>query len=822
MEKLFISIFNMSISASYLILAVLAVRFLLRKAPKTMRGFLWLLVGLRLLFPFSIESAFSLIPNTQMVSERINDNMQQPLENTQTNTQNMLPEKPTVSDTIVGTSQMKINQTSGYLKICTEIWIAGMAVMAGYMFISWFRLSKRVSTAVPVEFSSTDDGAPAAKIYRSEQIDSPFLFGIIRPRIFIPSHIPAEDIPYVILHEKIHMKRKDYLIKPAGFMLLSVYWFNPLIWAAYIMLCKDIELICDELVVKRLGTECKKAYSQALLTSSVNRRMIAACPVAFGEISVKERVKNVLNYKKPAFWALIAAALACIILPICFMTQKKTDISQIAGEYVMDISSQEEYLFVPRLSLGEDNTFSLGYDVASSYLPYGHYKLKDNILTAVTDDGKYHYQFTLSADGDLIFDAEQSSDVFVRQDGMSPPLENGSVFTKDSILYTKYYTENMEDLLEESEELIKENLQNNYQGGTKTVEELEQQMLEVERLQKQIEEEEALLQKQLEELQSGREETRTILQDMSQQSQSMLEKLDEEHTVMQNLLESVRTYESASAYETIEQWARAFCDRNAEKIIDLASENLQQQLADQDLLLHGYNGEEEYAAFGWSSPWPWGADYDVNDVMSNYRIINITDQRAEILYYAWVSDPHITVWCETLTYKKEDGRYVITAESLRYMDNICTAEEFYQAYPDGVISGTMMDYFLNAAGEALNNNAKKNRDSEWYNQLFEPDTAAVYLLNLLNNQNKVETSVDFNEDNTSCVVTITFLLDKNRSVDVEMIRPYGSDGIWIPASYKKDASIDNTAWEIPQNNGVLFLPFDKKSKITIQQLLPNN
>lgn len=821
MEKLFINILNMSISASYLILAVLVVRFLLRKAPKTMRGFLWLLVGIRLLFPFSIESAFSLIPNTQTANEHIYDNVQQPLESPQTNIQNPLPVQMTAADTAVEPSVAAAAQTPAYLKICTEIWIAGMIIMTVYMAISWLGLSKRVRTAVPMEFFTSADREGTTKIYRSEQIDSPFLFGIIRPRIYIPSHIAAEDIPYVVLHERTHIKRKDYLIKPMGFLLLSVYWFNPLIWAAYVMLCKDIELICDELVVRRLGTQCKKAYSQALLTSSVNRRMIAACPVAFGEISVKERVKNVLNYKKPAFWVIMAAVLACIIVPVCFMTQKKdSDEKSVAedsieGEYYMDVSERGEYISVPKLTIAADGTFTFSYDALSSYLPQGTYTLRGNILKAETADGARHYQFTLTDGGYLVFNAGESSDVS-QTNGADAPVKDGSGFTKtypvELLNYAAYLSKNVEESQNQDAAMTEDELKK----VVESIEEAEKSLAsKMDSLQKQFDE--------LEKLEKNQQE-QELMQKYIQELQTSMEELEAEKQVVIDLLSQEN---AVDPYAEIEKWAQAFCCRDGVTMAKLANNKTEQDLEDRQLLIHGFDGEKDYVAFGWSSPWPWGGNYEEEAPLNNYRIINVADRYAEILYYAWVSDPHITVWREELTFRIENGnKFIITSETLHFMDSICTAEEFHQAYPDG-FTGTMMDYVsFNEAGEALNENAKANRDSRFYEKLFDPGTAAVYLLNLLDNRNKVGVRIGVGSglwedrtDNSTCIVRIEFYED-GKHVDVEMRQPYGSDGIWLPYNIPDSAASENTSSILINSQNVSSIK--KEDAKTLEALFPNH
>ncbi|MDE7323340.1 MAG: hypothetical protein K2N73_11605 [Lachnospiraceae bacterium] len=821
MEKLFMNLFYMSISASYLILAVLAVRFLLRNAPKSMRSFLWLLVGIRLVLPFSVESVFSLIPDTKVVDEYIYE-AEQPAGSEAAIVNLRQPVNQPLQDTYVPYTAAVRRKPQTALMICTRIWLVGMVLMLGYMLISYMRLRNRVKMSVPTEVVTAENHS--VKIYQSDTVESPFLFGILRPRIYIPRSISSDEIPYVVRHELTHKKRKDYLIKPIGFLLLSVYWFNPCVWAAYIMLCKDIELICDERVVRELGTEHKKAYSQVLLNSAVKRRMIAACPVAFGEVSVKERVKNVLNYKKPAFWVLAAAVLACIIVPVCFMTQKKTaapeqeellenvespekfdseveiniDDLLTAGEYELFYPDSSQYLFTPSLNLGKDGEFSFGYDLASSYFNHGEYDLVLDRVKAVTYDKKYHYQFTCIGDGLLRFDADESSELYRTEtnqsDTLMAPIENGSIFVKNSAL----------SAIRNANGMIQTIREDAYEGRIWTDEELKTKLSELEEIKQQLAREEIKLLQQWEKL-----DTKPLTQEklyeriLTQEQQDVLNKKQE--MMAQQLKDAIKQIEDVqaecssmvkeaekipAAAKTLEQWAQAFCNRDARTITKLSSEDVQNHLIERELLAQDFDGTKDTASFGWSSPWPWGDTYDGERAACNYHIVSATERSAEILYYAWVSDPHVTVWRELLTYKIEDGACIITSETLQYMDGICIAEEFYSAYPNG-IAETMMDYYsFNGAGEILNKNAMENRNSYWYQKMFEPDTAAVFLLNILDNPNKVGVHVEKSgEDTNTCTVLFDFYEDGS-TASVQMIQPYGSDGIWIP--YTVDSGASNT------------------------------
>lgn len=313
METVFVTLLNLSITASWLVLAVAALRILLRKAPKAVFVFMWALVAVRLICPFSPESVFSLIPSGETVPAEIlyapSPEIQSgiPFLNSAVN--------PVLSETMAPQTGASVNPMQTVLFIASLIWLAGLVVMLCYLVFSALRVRKKVREAVPLQ----------DEIWLCDRIDTPFIFGMIRPRIYLPSNMEEADLQYVIAHEKAHLKRRDHLWKPLGFFLLCVYWFNPVLWAAYILLCRDIELACDEKVIRQLGTGNRKAYSNALINCSVPRRTVAACPLAFGEIGVKNRIRSVLSYKKPTLWIMIFVAVACIILAVGFLTNPKTE-----------------------------------------------------------------------------------------------------------------------------------------------------------------------------------------------------------------------------------------------------------------------------------------------------------------------------------------------------------------------------------------------------------------------------------------------------------------------------------------------------------------
>ncbi len=305
--EIFLNIFNMSITASWLVLAILLIRLIFKKAPKAIFVVLWALVAVRLICPFSFESVLSLIPSKEIVPLEIHRFEGAQLhENTVIN----IISNPAYPAEISREIARSVNSTQIWFMSACFAWLIGIAAMLLYTFISYLKLHRKVREAIPHKDS----------IMLCDRIGTPFILGVFKPKIYLPSAMNDSDMQYVIAHEKAHLKRCDHLWKPLGFLLLTVYWFNPVLWVAYILLCRDIELACDEKVIKDLGVDIKKAYSQALINCSVKHRAIAACPLAFGETGVKKRIQSVLNYKKPAFRIVAVAIIASIAVGICFLT----------------------------------------------------------------------------------------------------------------------------------------------------------------------------------------------------------------------------------------------------------------------------------------------------------------------------------------------------------------------------------------------------------------------------------------------------------------------------------------------------------------------
>ena len=331
MNELFLKIINMSISASWLVLAVLILRFVLKKAPKWINVLLWGIVAIRLICPFSFESPLSLIPSAETIPLNIGMDSTPTINSGISAINNAV--NPIISQSNTPMAGASINPLQITIGIYEYIWIFGMIALALYTAISYWRLHRKVDTAVRYKDN----------IFQSENVSSPFVFGIIKPRIYLPFKMNGQYLEHVVAHEQAHICRKDHWWKPLGFLLLMIHWFNPLMWLAYVLLCRDIELACDEKVIKELGNEQRGDYTQALVACSINRRMIAACPLAFGEVSVKERVKSVMNYKKPAFWVIIISVIVCVGVAVCFLTNPKQDSYTL--RIVVPAGSQEKFVY---------------------------------------------------------------------------------------------------------------------------------------------------------------------------------------------------------------------------------------------------------------------------------------------------------------------------------------------------------------------------------------------------------------------------------------------------------------------------------------------
>lgn len=402
MEALFLKLLNMSITAGWIVLAVVLLRLLLKKAPKWISCLLWVLVGLRLILPFSFESKVSVVPSTETVPQEIiysqapTINSGVPFVNNSVN--------PVISESLAPEVGASVNPIQIVIFVATIVWCIGMAGMLIYALISYLRVKHKVRISAPLR----------ENIYICDNIGTPFILGVFKPKIYLPSELPEREAEYVIAHEKSHLKRRDHLWKPIGFALLTVYWFNPLLWLGYVLLCRDIELACDERVIKNMDAEEKKAYSTALLDCSIPRRMISACPLAFGEVDVKNRIKSVLNYKKPAFWIIVVAIIACIVAAVCLLTDPKREKS--TDDPFGCIYEVVETTYVAGKYSGKADSFGrINYYISpdgqfmqsSSY--YNEWCVRDNLKEVELTYSNFDVYFNNNSDSSLYIDSDARS-----------------------------------------------------------------------------------------------------------------------------------------------------------------------------------------------------------------------------------------------------------------------------------------------------------------------------------------------------------------------------------------------------------------------------
>ena len=419
-SAVFLKLLNMSIAANWLIIAVIIARLLLKRAPMWISCILWALVGFRLICPFSIKSALSLVPSAETVNTT--HYTARPYIQSGVDAIDNAANGYLGSHYFEGVTVPSQDSVLNPVNVISVIWLIGVAAMLLYMLISFFRLKKSIGASVSVKDN----------IFVCDEVKSPFILGIFNPHIYLPSDLNTVTAEYVLTHEKAHISRGDHLWKPLGFLIISVYWFNPLCWVSFILFCRDIETASDEKVIKNKDNNYKAAYSQALLTCSLPKKMISASPLAFGEVGVKGRVKAVLNYKKPAFWVVIAAVLVCIAIAFCFLTNPVSETGTDNIEQGSNVSSHNnsgdnsvsttEYSIITSeykyknnyddaasLSLNtETKEFTFSYSLLSSYYAAGTYEETESGILLKTDDGKNHYAF-IKSENAYIFDAENSS-----------------------------------------------------------------------------------------------------------------------------------------------------------------------------------------------------------------------------------------------------------------------------------------------------------------------------------------------------------------------------------------------------------------------------
>ena len=337
MAAVFLKLLNLSISASWLVLAVLVLRLISKRSPKWMNVLLWGIVALRLMLPFSIESALSLIPSAETVSPAAVQFDPAP---TITSGVSVIDNavNPSLSEHFSAVPTASVNPLYVWTEIAGWVWLIGLGAMLLYALVSYLRLRRRVSVSLPVQ----------DHIYLCDAISSPFILGVVKPHIYLPSDLDEVQRQNVLAHEQAHLARRDHWWKPLGFALLAVYWFNPVLWLAYTLLCRDIELACDERVIRTMDESAVKTYSTVLLACSMPRKAVITCPLAFGEVGVKERVRNALHYKKPAFWVVAASVAVCVVVAVCFLTDPEHETMKWAKNLRVDDVVRVELTIMPQ------------------------------------------------------------------------------------------------------------------------------------------------------------------------------------------------------------------------------------------------------------------------------------------------------------------------------------------------------------------------------------------------------------------------------------------------------------------------------------------
>lgn len=596
LSQIFLTFLYKNMTVSVVIIAVLLARFLLRKMPKKYSYILWSIVGIRMIFdlPFATNiSVFNLFrgfaKHTSTVetmlagSHRTNLQRSTDLLN-KTDTTGAAAAHASRSTAVEAmTHTLTTSQT--VLGILGLLWLIVVALFVTYGIYSYVKCRLLVRTAVIARDITPDSHKKKSNVsvWECDRIPSPFVLGIIRSRIYIPFRMPKQEQAYILAHEECHIRRLDPLWKLIAFLLLAVYWWNPLVWCAFFYMVRDMEMSCDEAVIEQFGNEIKQGYSNSLLSFAMERHPYSFAPVAFGEGDAGRRIKNVLNFKKPHTWVAILVFVLLVVVGVSCLTNGKDKISS-----------------------------------------------------------------------ETVSDTENSQ------------MQQTAVETTEAPMSS-----------------------------------------------------------------------------------------DNSSTVQESL-------------QSVDKWAQAFAARDVRTIQDMATDDAKNELKEENLL-------DDNGNFGWSSPWPW---FDEESGMPAYQITQSDDTSATILYYAQVSDPHVTVWKETLQYTRKDDKIEIAHEELQMLNFIASGSEFENAYPKG-IQNTPMDYQANGLGETLNEHAISangmSPDGEY--NLTDSMEAAQYLLNLLRNDGKVEITAD-KKDKTQVELKVHFTED-DITHHITMIRPWGEDGIWV-------------------------------------------
>ena len=520
----------MSLTGSFAIVAVILLRFCLRRAPKTFSYALWLIVLFRLVCPISFESVISILPrHSEIIPQEIiyqqTPNIQSAVPSVDSALNQALPHLA---------PQYNMNPVEIIILIGEVVWILGIVILIFYSMFSTYKLEHHLKDAIHIK----------ENIYLAKNLRTPFVLGVMNPRIFLPTNLSKGETAYILRHEQTHIKRHDPLIKIISFLVLCIHWFNPLVWVAFALMNKDMEMSCDETVIRKMGAGIKKEYSATLLAMGNGHSVIGGVPLAFGEGEVKGRIKNILNYKRPAFWGIVCLIAAVIVVAIAL-------ISNPQGNSLPDDTKGKT-----EVEQEEANHSEVNQTVVAETEDVPLDQVMDRILENVGMENAYPYHNTIEwLPGDvLILLCTSQNKKFEVYGFISPEYGNKGIMI------------------------------NNIIDGDYNISYFEEEWV-YDRIQPQIEE-------------TG--EYKAIFRFRQESEDGIVGR-----EIYFDTFDSGTVSESEFALKVEEQftiWAQAFADRDADTIIAMSTDKVQFDLEKKDLLVK----EDGYVSFGWSSPWPMG------------------------------------------------------------------------------------------------------------------------------------------------------------------------------------------------------------------------
>ncbi len=586
MNSLFLTVLNMSLTGSFAIVAVILLRFCLKRVPKIFSYALWLIVLFRLVCPISFESVISILPKYSEIIPQDIIYQQAP------QVQSIVPLNDSTVNQVLPNSVTTsgINSMQIVLLLGEVVWILGIAILMLYSLFSIYKLNHQLKDAIYIKDN----------IYLAEHLRTPFVLGVMNPKIFIPTNLDEGDAAYILKHEQTHIKRHDPLIKIVSFLVLCIHWFNPLVWVAFILMTKDMEMSCDEAVIREMGAGIKKEYLTTLLAMGKGHSIIGGAPLAFGEGEIKERIKNILNYKRPAFWGTVCLIAAVIVVAIALISNPQMNRLPDDTEEKMEVE------------LVETNQTKINQTVVAESEDIPLYKVMDRICLNVGLENAYSYynkEDWPSGDALILLCTSQNSKFEVYgcispEYGKKGIIINNIIDGDDNSNYFEkewVYTDVSPQIIETGE----------YNAVFKFCQEGEDGIVE-------------------REVYFDTYDTGTMAE------------LDFPYNLQEQLA----------------IWAQEFVDRDAETIIAMSTDKVQAGLEKNELLVKG----DGYASFGLYSPWPMeGASYTYTiyniipfgDSATIYYVAVTSDPHVTIweeeINYDW-TDYELIITGEKITY----------------------------------------------------------------------------------------------------------------------------------------------------------------------------